>query len=220
MSEALKHNFADFFPLFFPVFFIAMWLAVTTLLSFVSGWFALMQRYPDQKESPILRLKGLSGSLGFVGMRSILNISVCPSGLRLGMMRIFGPFSRPFFIPWNDLQVTRTQQFFQKVAKISLGQPKISTLTLSSHIADRLARAAPQKWPEHGSFPPETSREAATRIFKEWLFVTLIAAAFFTFAPRIMAPNGAAPPVVVAILFPAIVFGIASLIRYLARPRG
>jgi hypothetical protein len=52
-------NPAIFFPFapFFPFAFVALWLMVTTLLAFLSGWFRLMDQYPDQAEEPMLRLR-------------------------------------------------------------------------------------------------------------------------------------------------------------------
>ena len=43
---------------------------------------------------------------------------------------------------------------------------------------------------------------------------------FFIIAPRLMTPNAAArPPIVVAILFPAIVFGIGAMVQYFRQQR-
>ena len=207
-------------PLYFLICFPLFWLAVTMLLSILSGWFRLMERYPDRAEDALAVLKNQSGSLGAVSMRSILNLSVCPSGLRIGIMRIFGPFSRDFFVPWNEITVTRGDRFFWKVAKLSLGQPSMGKLTVFADVADRMARAAGNHWPEPGSFPEEGGGQALSRIAKQWLFMTAFAAAFFIVVPRLMSPNGATrPPIAVAILFPAIVFGIAAMVQYFRRSR-
>lgn len=42
----------------------------------------------------------------------------------------------------------------------------------------------------------------------------LIAALFFILVPLAVAPPGVRPPIVVAILFPAIVFGVVTIVRY------
>ena len=207
-------------PIYFPLFFVLLWLAVTTILGFISGWFALMKSYPDRSENPLRTFATQSGYMGLVSMRSILNLSVCPSGLRVGMMRIFGVFCRDFFVPWNAINVTRKDRVLWKEAKISFGQPAIGTLTIPAEVANRLARAAGGLWPELGPFPEETSRQASSRIVKQWAAMTGIAAAFFIIVPRLTMPKGAAtPPIIVAVLFPAIVFGVVGLIQYLRRQR-
>ena len=169
-------------PLYFLIFFPLLWFAVTMLLSFLSGWFGLMERFPDRAENPLLTLTGQSGSLGKVSMSRILTLSVCPTGLRIGIMRIFGPFSRDFLVPWDEITGAR--------------------------------------WPESGSFPEETGNEALSRVVNQWLAATCLAAAFFCIAPRLMGPKGVnGPPIAVAVLFPAIVFGIGAMVQYFRRNR-
>ncbi len=206
-------------PVFFLIFFVLMWLLVTTGLSVVSGWFRLMKAFPNRLEEPLAKFQLELAALGGVGMRSILRLSVCPSGMRVGILRLFGPFSRDFFVPWEAIGVTRKKEFFQNVGVISFGQPAVGTLSLPSEELDRIARAAGRSWPESGTFPPESYEQAGRRIFKQWALLTCFAATFFIVVPLIAFPNGDGPPVVVAILFPAIVFGIYSIIRYLAHVR-
>ena len=165
----------------------------------------------------MLTLKNQSGALGFVSMRSILNLSVCPSGLRIGMMRVFGPFCSEFFVPWEMISVSRRDWFFWRTAVLNLAPDSNWRLSLPSEVADRLARAASSRWPEPGPFPEESASDARARILKQWVAMTGIAAAFFLIVPRIMAPGSAAPPAVVAILFPAIVFGVVCFVRYVRR---
>jgi hypothetical protein len=216
MNDLLKQNV----PLYFPLFFALMWLLVTTLLGALSGWYALMRNYPDRPETPLQIFAGQSGSMNLVSMRSILKLSVCPSGLRLGIMRIFGPFCRDLFVPWNEMSVVRKERFFMKVAQITIGQPVIGKLTIPAEVADRIARAAVGLWPEVGSFPQEASSQAASRILKRWAVMTIGAAAFFIVAPRLLMPPGARPPpIIIAFAFPAIVFGVSGFVQYLRSRR-
>jgi hypothetical protein len=204
------------FVIVFPLF----WFAVTMLLNFVSGWFGLMERYPDRPESALAVLANQSGSLGVVSMRRVLKLGICPSGLRIGIMRIFGPFSRDFFVPWDEITVTRRDRLTWKVAKLSFGRPPIGNLTLPAEVADRIARTAGIPWPESGPFSKPTNVEVLSRIVKQWAAMTAFAAAFFIIAPRLLSPNRAnGPPIAVAVLFPAIVFGIGAIVQYVRRNR-
>lgn len=205
-------------PFLFLVLVPLVWLTAMTFLGWTSGWFALMERYPDHAEPPILTLKGRSGSLGWVGMNNILQLDVCLSGLRVGMPRLFAPFCRPFLVPWREIHVRRTVRFFMPVAKLSFGQPAEGALTLSAALADRLAIAAGTRWPEPGSFSAETPVAARTRVLKQWLVLTALGSAFFIAVPRLVSPiAGGYPPVALAIALPAVVFGVAALIEYLRR---
>jgi hypothetical protein len=204
-------------PLYFVFGFPIVWFAATLLLSMLSGWFALMERYPDQAEDALAVLTNQSGSVGVVSMRGILTLGVCRSGLRIGIMRIFGPFCRNFFVPWTEITITRGDRFFWTFATLTFGHPSVGKLTVFAHTADRMARAAGDHWPEPGAgpFPEETRSETFSRIAKQWVLMTVLAATFFIAVPRLMGANGkSAPPLAVAVLFPAVVFGIAAFIQY------
>jgi hypothetical protein len=152
--------------------------------------------------------------MGFgVEMRGILNIEVCSSGLRLGMLRLFGPFNRSFFVPWSEIEVTR-KNYFGLFTQVKLRFGNTGRLTISDTIADRIWRAIPACWPEHGQPPIQTSGFLLLRFGLRWLFTTLIASTFFIVVPWMSAPEAARPPMLVAILFPAIVFGLNYLVEF------
>lgn len=212
MSSSIEQNL----PVFFPMFFAALWLSVTTILAVLSGWFRLMARFPNQIAEPLLRVRGQSGSMGLgVSMHGVLTLSVCPLGLRVGIMRVFGPFCRDFFVPWEAISITRKNQLLWPVAKLQFGSPGVGSLTIPAHVANRLARAAMGRWPETGPFPEEKHHETLWRLLAQWAVMTCVAALFFTLVPLAVAPPGARPPVVVAILFPATVFGVFTIARYI-----
>jgi hypothetical protein len=178
-----------------------------------------MIRYPNRQETELLSLKRLSGSMGLgVAMNRILNISVCPSGLRIGMMRVFGLWCRKFFVPWEEISVNRKDGFFGPSAVVQFGNPSTGKLRIPSYVADRLARASLGRWPEPGPFPQETKLQALNSVLRQWLVVTLLAATFFIVVPRMTSPN-AKVPVSVAILLPAIVFGSACTFEYFKRTK-
>jgi hypothetical protein len=219
MEDLFKQHFA----IVFPIFFAAMWLAVTTLLGALSGWYALMQRYPDREEKPLLHLWGQSGTMGAgVGMSGILKLSVCPSGLRVGMFRVFGVFCHDFFVPWEEIRIRRKTWLFMALAELRFGDGASGKLTVQSNVADQLARAAGGDWPEPGMFPRQTTEAVFWDLAKQWAILTTFASLFFISASRLASAPGhdpVGPPVVVAIAFPAIVFGIVSLIRFFVRLR-
>jgi hypothetical protein len=131
----------------FLVFFVALWLAVTTLLSFLSGWSSLMKAFADRDETPTLRLSGQSGSMGLgVNMKGVLTLSVCPSGLRVGMPRFLAPFSRDFLVPWDQISATSRRVLFMQVVKLQFG--RAGSLTVTTDLAAKLATAAAGNWPK------------------------------------------------------------------------
>jgi hypothetical protein len=154
-------------------YLVLMWLVVTKVMTEVSGWSRLMVEFPDRpEEPPLLQLRWQSGTLGKFGkvgiwniftlthrglvMRNILTLSVCHSGLRVGIMRLFGLFCRDFFVPWNAISITRKEALFGQTATLEFGKPSIGYLTIAADTADQLARAVTTRWPEVGLFPKES----------------------------------------------------------------
>ena len=144
--------FLIYFPLLFPLIFAAVWIGVTTLLGFLSGWLALMEQYPDRDEKPLLQLNWESGMMGAIGvnMRNILKIGVCPSDLCIGMLRVFGLFCCDFFVPWRDISVEKRRWFLWPMTELRFGQPGVGRLLIYAKTAERLATAS-RGWPEIGN---------------------------------------------------------------------
>lgn len=195
-----------------------LWLSITTLLAVLCGWYSLMRRFPDRsEEQALLRVTGQSGSMGLVGMRGILILSACNSGLRVSMNRLFGPFNRSFFVPWEQINVTRKRSLWWPRVKLRFGNSSFKSLTIADYIANKLWRSIPERWPEAGPVPGLEARARSIGIvLLEWLLTTVFASTFFLLAPGLVTPK-AHVPVALAILFPAVVFGIFSLIEYSRR---
>jgi hypothetical protein len=216
VSSSVNPNF----PFLFPVFFVLVWLAITSALGFLSGWYSLAKKFPNRQEKPLLQLKWQSGVMGKgASMRGLLNLSVCESGLRVGIVRLFGLFCRDFFVPWNELRVSRKEWHFFKAAELEFGNPPVGTLSIAAHIADRLAGSALGRWPEAGPFPREADRQVFSQVAMLWAAMTFAASLLFVLVPRVAMPDGPFPPVSIAIGFPALVFGIAAFYRYLSRTK-
>jgi hypothetical protein len=131
------------------------------------------------------------------------------------MSRLFAPFCRSFFVPWQALSVTRKDFLFSSAAELRFGTPSIGSLTIPTQLADRLAYAAGERWPETGPFAVELSRNASWSLLTQWAVATFVVALFFALVPRFAGPAEARPlPVLIAVLFPGIVFGAIILVRH------
>lgn len=194
--------------------FAAVWLGVGALLCRLSGWFALRREFPDQDETAFLELSGQSGWMGkTVNINGVLRLAACPTGLRVGISRVFAPFAGPFLVPWKEISVERRKRWLMPVAELKLGET--GRLGLHADVADRLWRAAPGRWPEAGAPPAESDGAALLRRFAAlWALQTGVVAALLVIVPRLVAPPGARPPVAVAVLFPAVVFALAYAWEY------
>jgi hypothetical protein len=193
--------------------FCLIWLVITTFLSLLSGWFRLMSRFPDQAEPPLLQIRMISGSMGLgVLLTGILTVSACPSGLRVGMLRLFGPFCRDFFVPWESIVATRDISLLSRGIKLHFGNPAIGTLRIPQGVADQLAFTASGRWPRTGPGPEETRGDTLRRLLLQWAVLTGSAVLFFTVAPT-LGLGGNPQPLSRAILFPTVIFGLVAIVR-------
>ncbi|MGD1067104.1 MAG: hypothetical protein ABR975_09845 [Vulcanimicrobiaceae bacterium] len=188
---------------------------ISTLLAMMAGWFTLVARFPNRSEKPLLRLWFQSGAMGFgVAMRGILMLSACPSGLRVGILRLFGPFCRDFFVPWEDISVRNTTFLFTPMVTLSFGSPEIGLLRVSEDTGDRLARAAAGRWSQGAWLAAQPPRSGIVPLLAQWAWVTLLLGAIFSVFSQYMPPESR-PPVVFCFLLPAIVMGVVTFFRVL-----
>ncbi len=122
------------------LFFVALWLLITTLLGGLSGWSGLARRFPDRAETPRVQLKGQSASMGMgVQLRGILTFSACPSGLRVTIWRAFAPFSKPFFVPWGEIDARPKSGLLVDLMRLGLGNPEAGAMMITVRTWQRLS---------------------------------------------------------------------------------
>lgn len=161
----------------FLFIFLGMWLSTTTILGLMSGWFALQRRYPRGDEQPLLTLRRRSGMMGLgVNLGGVLTLSTCASGLRIGIWRLFGPFQRPFLVPWSDIETKSARTLFVPAVKLVFGAPETGSLKIDAWTWQRLVAACPNA--PRDAVAPVTFSRMALGIVLEWAVLSLAAGAF------------------------------------------
>jgi hypothetical protein len=136
----------------FPFAFIGMWLLITTILGIVSGWRALVERFPDSQDPALERLHFQSAAIGTgsffnpwgnVSYSSCLRFDVCHTGLRVKIWRIFSPFEKPFLVPWAQIAVEEKKFLFLNRYRLTFGDPSLSALTINPQAYRRIAANSP-----------------------------------------------------------------------------
>ena len=199
----------------FPFAFVGMWLFITTMLGVLSGWFALQSQFPRGDEAPLVTFRRLSGSMGLgVNLNGILTLSACPSGLRIAIWRAFGPFQRPFLVPWAEISPESKTRFFMPMARLGLGAPEIGKLTIDAGIWQKLSVHAPAgRRTTAAPLPLVTNQQLARGLALQWAVISAVFVAFFAVVSQL--PPGPPPvPLAVFVAFPVIAVGIAQLLRY------
>lgn len=216
MTHPMSDVEARWLSTVFPFAFAGGWLAISTLLGVMSGWFTLQSAYARGEDPALLTLRGKSGSMGFgVGLNGILTLSACATGLRVGIWRMFGPFQRPFLVPWSDIRAEPRQMLFVPSTKLRFGAPEIGTLTIDTASWQRLAAFATGRAAATLATERVTRRQTGRGLLLQWLLIAGGAGTFFTVASRTMAGTAMAPPILVCYALPAVMFGIPQLIRWL-----
>ena len=126
---------------FLPVLFILFWIAITALLGLFSGWFQLQAQFPRNGDRPLRRLWMQSGRMGWVNLNGILTLEACPSGLRVKIWPLFGPFQRPFQVPWDQIDAEPVRFLFMASVRLRFGRPVAGQLTISPRAWERLQAA-------------------------------------------------------------------------------
>ncbi|MEO8547968.1 MAG: hypothetical protein ABI422_06330 [Sphingomicrobium sp.] len=146
-SQPMRPEATKWFLIAFPFLFLGMWILVTTVLGFLSGWFSLQEWYSDDgNDDPLLKLGWQSGSMGLgVGFNSCLTFVATRRGLSVRIWRIFGPFQRPLLFPWREITVEPSEPrrfLFLRMVRLSFGSPPSGSLKIREQTWTKLVAAA------------------------------------------------------------------------------
>jgi len=94
-------------PLWFPFFFVGLWLGVGALLSQLSGWPRLAQRFRAANRPPGQVLKRQVAKIGLVSEGGVTHMIVSPEGLYLWTNPLFRFLRPPLMIPWTAITGVR-----------------------------------------------------------------------------------------------------------------
>ena len=135
----------------FVLSFVGLWLAVTFLLSYLSGWVFLAEHYramqPFAGRFERVRASQM-GPLGpFGGARNALNVGIDPAGLHLRMFILFRLNCRDLFIPWAEITVSRGRYFFADYVDFHFRQAPKIPVRIYGKAGDVMQALAGPAWP-------------------------------------------------------------------------
>lgn len=131
-------NPALFLALFFPAF-IGIWCFTCYLLSKMSGWQALAEKYAARGRYSGETHSWQSCRMGFCSYRNCLTVGVNHQGLYLAVMPIFALGAEPLLIPWHAVSaLSRKKIFFMTYTEITIEFPPVTTLLLFGSFFDRI----------------------------------------------------------------------------------
>ncbi len=171
--------------------------------------------FPDRPETPILKLKWESGSFGnSTRLGRLIDFHVCPSGLRVKPVL---PPGRTFFVPWQHLRLERLHRTYGDVAALRFGDPEVGRLNVMGHVANRMARAVPARWPETAPLQDETRAHALFVIARAWVLFSVLWLAMAGFVLWSSSSKGGSPPPLAIVLVPLGISAAVSILAYYRR---
>jgi hypothetical protein len=119
----------------FPIFFVAMWSFVCLLLSMISGWRKIAERFPGSATPTGTRFPMVTGAVGVMGYRNCLKVHVAPEGLHIAVWKMFRFGHPPLFIPWSEIRNATTRKlFFAENIVFEIGSPKVGKIQLPKKV--------------------------------------------------------------------------------------
>jgi hypothetical protein len=108
-------------------FFVALWFVVGLVISLVSGWHALAERYRTDREFPVRRRPMQSARMrAACGYNNILTLGSDEEGIYMGMTISLFPGHRRLFIPWADIEVQEAKRVLWAMMRtLRLGPDRI-----------------------------------------------------------------------------------------------
>ena len=64
--------------------------------------------------------------MGAIQLYGCLSLSACPTGLRLGQLRLIAPLSRDIMVPWGKIYAQHVPGLFGTKAQLSFGIDGVS----------------------------------------------------------------------------------------------
>jgi hypothetical protein len=143
MMQASPINIEPYLPILFLALCIVMMVFICYLISLISGWFALSERFRLQSE-PCGETKCAGPFFYTVYMRfwghysSIIRITAAEDALYLSVILPFRIGHPPLRIPWKEIQFGRTKLLWRRYVVLTLGNQEKIPMRISERMARKL----------------------------------------------------------------------------------
>lgn len=134
-------------PTYFWFFIVALGVAwmglICLLISVLSGWYTLSNRFRSQSE-PYGQTKSAGPFFYTVYMRywghysSIIRMTAAEDALYLSVLFLFRIGHPPLCIPWKEIQFGRTKFFWFRFVILTLGERECIPMRISERMARKL----------------------------------------------------------------------------------
>ena len=110
------------FPLWFPFAFVGLWLLISTILSELSGWRRLADRFAAGSRPSGKRLRRQVTAVGLTGENGVTGLILTPEGLYLYTHPLFRFRRPPLLVPWPEVRyVGERRMLWRRAWVLDLG---------------------------------------------------------------------------------------------------
>lgn len=118
-----------------PLIMVIFWILVIALISHLSGWQRLAQRYRATLPPAGRSWHWQHGLIGWAGYNGVLTLTAGAEGLFMEVFFPFGIGHPPLFIPWREMyQVERKNVLWRRQVQVKVGFPPLATLRLPAAV--------------------------------------------------------------------------------------
>lgn len=118
----------DINPILLIPIFVAGWIVISSIISFLGGWFSLAKRFPLPDDSGIVLQSYSWRSLNLnylAGYSGCVNMKVTDSGLILKTSLLFSIFHSTMFLPWPNVSDLELKKGLFKRAVFRVGKSRL-----------------------------------------------------------------------------------------------
>ena len=116
----------------YVVFFVLIWFGITGYLNSSAGWPSLQRCY-DKPTGDVLIKQRLQWAVMGKGVthKNVLSISAYRDGVGIEQSRLFGPFTRPIMVPWEEVSSSALEGGDTRCVRVRFGELENATLVLT-----------------------------------------------------------------------------------------
>ena len=131
-------QFVYIIPMMIVLFFTALWILILKLLSVLSGWTTLAERFYYQGTFDGRYFRFQSAWMNKVLFRSSLEMGMNVMGLYLIPMILFRLFHKPIFIPWSEIEAEPIKRLMIQVYRLRFRSCPNVSLTVYKKTFERM----------------------------------------------------------------------------------
>ena len=127
---------------------VTLWLVVSAMVSYISGWFALSELYRTRAPFSGAKWRWQSGYMRWLThYNSVLTLGATQESLYLAVMPLFRFMHPPLLVPWSEIRVRRSKGWFFEYVTFTMGRELAVPLRIRAKLAGRLRGVAGSRWP-------------------------------------------------------------------------